>query len=317
LTLAVDDLGKGFILVAQVSGGIDPRGIAELMKTALAGLVEALEQAPQSSIRSIEVLPATERARVLQEFNATTVAYPQDRLVHELFEQQVQRTPKATAVVCGQEQLTYEELNAQANQLAHYLLSRGVKPEDRIGICMERSAEMIIGLLGVLKAGAAYVPLDPSYPAERLMYMLEDAAPVILLTQARLINELPMTAVQLIALDEHDLSTWAVGNPDASAIGLTPEHLAYVIYTSGSTGQPKGVMVEHRGLLNYLRWACDTYALESGCGAIVSSSLSFDATITSIYTPLLRGVAVTMVPEGREVEGLVALLQQPTTWSLV
>jgi amino acid adenylation domain-containing protein len=282
-------------------------------------VLSAMVRDDRQPLGAVSLLDSLARRQILEEFNATAMPYPQDRLVHELFEEQVERTPRAIAVVCGEERLTYEELNARANRLAHHLLDRGVKPEDAVAICMERSPEMSIGLLGVLKAGAAYLPLDPSYPAERLMYMVEDAAPVILLTQARLVSELPVMALQMIVLDAHlpPAREQAVDNPDAGALGLTLKHLAYVIYTSGSTGRPKAVMVEHSGLLNYLRWARESYASERGYGAIVASSLSFDATVTSLYTPLLCGAAVTLVPEGQEVEGLEALLQQPVTWGLV
>jgi amino acid adenylation domain-containing protein len=279
----------------------------------------AMVQDDRQPLGAVSLLDESARHQVLEEFNATAVPYPQDKLVHELFEEQAGRVPDAVAVVYEGQQLTYAELNAKANQLAHYLLSQGVNPEDRVAICMERSLEMVIALLGVLKAGAAYVPLDPSYPAERLAYMLEDAAPVILLTQSWLSAELPVIAVPTIALDAHHppaQEQW-IGNPAARALGLTAQHLAYVIYTSGSTGRPKAVMVEHAGLLNYLQWACQTYGLNGGYGAIVASSLSFDATITALYTPLLCGLAVVLVPDGREVDGLEALLQQPIAWSLV
>src|SRR6185312_4168950 len=154
-------------------------------------LVQALEDAPQTAALSLSILPEAERQQVIELFNATQTAYPQDRLLHELFERQVERTPDATAVVCAGQSLSYAELNARANQLARYLRERGVDRDQRVGICVERSLEMVVGLLGILKAGGAYVPLDPSYPAERLAYMLSDSAPRVLLIQEPLRGRLP------------------------------------------------------------------------------------------------------------------------------
>ncbi len=240
---------------------------------------------------SIDVMPEEERRKLLIEWNATGAAYPRDKYVHELFEEQAARTPDAVAVVHDGRTLTYSQLNARANQLAHHLRGLGVGPEALVAICVERSLEMVVGLLAILKAGGAYVPMDPSYPQERLAYMLKDSAPAALLTLAHLKDLLPADANSLpaIALDT-GASLWA-GMPDSNPdrAGLRTDHLAYVIYTSGSTGMPKGVMVEHRHLYNYLYWAWHFYTPASG--AAVSSSLSFDATVTSIFTPLLCGGA--------------------------
>ena len=197
-----------------------------------------------------------ERHRVLYEWNDTKIEFPSGRCVHELFEQQVDKTPDATAVVFEDEQLSYAELNRRANRLAHHLRQLGVQPDSRVAICVERGFDMIIALLAVLKAGGAYVPLDPAYPVERLRFMLQDCAPVALLTQthlrerfSELDDKLPVLDLPAADLPLHDRPET---NPDPDSIGLTPLHLAYVIYTSGSTGQPKGVMVQHRGLVNYL-----------------------------------------------------------------
>ena len=179
-------------------------------------------------------------ASVAREWNGTRREYPRDNCVHQLFEEQVARTPEAVAVVFENQQLTYRELNARANQLAHYLRDLGVGPETLVGICLERSLEMVVGLLGILKAGGAYVPLDPEYPAERLAFLLRDSAAPVLLTQKRLLPSLPDCPARVLCLDA-DASTFA-GMSDANPPPLaTPENLAYVIYTSGSTGVPKGV----------------------------------------------------------------------------
>ena len=186
LTLSVDDLGEGFQLTAQVQRPLDPDRVCAFMRVALERLVETLETAPETATRTIDVLPEAERRQMLVEWNDTAVDYPRDRLLHELFEEQVGRAPEAVAVVFEDTHLTYAELNGRANRLAHHLRERGVGPDVIVGICVERSLEMMVGLLGILKAGGAYLPLDPDYPRERLAYMLADAAPVLVLTQEAL-----------------------------------------------------------------------------------------------------------------------------------
>jgi non-ribosomal peptide synthetase component F len=184
-----------------------------------------------------QLLTDIEKHKLLVEWNDTTSDYPQDQCIHELFEATVERTPEAVAVVFEGEQLTYRELNARANQLAHYLQSLGVRPEVLVGICVERSLEMVVGVLGILKAGGAYVPLDPAYPSERLTFMMEDTQTSVLLTQARLVESLPPNSPRVVCLD----TDWEViafhshSNPQRR---VTTNNLAYVIYTSGSTGRP-------------------------------------------------------------------------------
>lgn len=249
----------------------------------------------------------------------TQTPYPQWKMAHELFEQQVERTPTAVAVRYEGRSLTYTELNAKANQLAWHLRAKGVGADQLVGLCVERGLEMMIGLFGILKAGGAYVPLDPSYPPKRLQYMLMDSAPKVLLTQARLKERLPRTNCEVITLDEQwqDIARQPCSGPDAIALGLRSHHLAYVIYTSGSTGQPKGVMVEHSGLSNYLRWALHAYSTDRDEAVPVSSPLAFDATVTSLYIPLLSGRSIVLIPSGQELELLERLLLQSTLWSLV
>ena len=295
-TLSVDDLGEGFVLTAQVRLPIDPKRICGFMHTALEQLANALENAPTTPLWRLDVLPPAERHQLLTEWNATEVAYPQDRCIHELFEAQTAKAPEAVAVVHGERQLSYGELNARANRLAHYLRALGVTPETRVAICVERSLEMVVGLLAILKAGGAYVPLDPAYPAERLAYMLADSAPVVILTDAQAQNRLPAAfagAAAIPVLDlEADAERWAgqpMINPDRASVGLTARHLAYVIYTSGSTGIPKGVMVEHRSLANLIGWHCDAFDLtERNCSSSVSG-LGFDAATWEVWPPLCVG----------------------------
>ena len=202
-------------------------------------LLEGIVADPDRRLWRLPLLTEAERHRLLVEWNDTRREYPRDKCVHQLFEEQVARTPEAVAVVFEDQQLTYRELNARSNQLAHYLRDLGVGPEMLVGICLERSLEMVVGLLGILKAGGAYVPLDPDYPAERLAFLLRDSAAPVLLTQKRLLPSLPDCPARVLCLDA-DASTFA-DMSDLNPLPLaTPDNLAYVIYTSGSTGDAQG-----------------------------------------------------------------------------
>ncbi|MEY9827944.1 amino acid adenylation domain-containing protein [Bradyrhizobium japonicum] len=307
LTLSVEDFGEALGLTAQVAEPISADRVCGYMQRALEQLADALEQAPDRPVRELDILPADERSYLLEELNRTAAAYPSQRCIHELFEQQVQKAPDAVAVVCEDERLSYGELNARANRLAHHLIAFGVKPDQPVAICLERSPMMVVGVLAILKAGGAYLPLDPAYPSARLRQVLEDAAPPLLLADAAGRAALgPEVLADVTAVDlETATPAWAelpATNPNPRALGLTSRHLAYVIYTSGSTGTPKGVMVEHRGLVNYLSWACDVY--DPWSSSMVSSSLAFDSTINSLFTPLLRGGHAPLLKKGDEVEGL-------------
>ncbi|OKP02079.1 Amino acid adenylation [Xenorhabdus thuongxuanensis] len=314
VSLSVDDLGDGFLLTSLTVTEIAPERINTYLATAISGLIDALVHNPQQEIRNISILPAEERQQLLIDFNATQVDLPQEVFIHQLIEAQAAQYPEAIAVVYKDQTLSYGELNRRANRLAHHLLARGVHPDDRIAICVERSLEMVVGLLGTLKAGAAYVPLDPTYPLERLTYMLNDAAPVVLLTQTSLIEKLD-TNLPIVLLDAPVFDNDAESNPDTQALGLTSHHLAYVIYTSGSTGQPKGVMVEHAGFRNYLQWALSHYVTTEQTDSIVSSPFAFDATVSSIYLPLLCGGKVHLIREGQTLTELVPALLSLSTAS--
>lgn len=255
-----------------------------------------------------------ERKQFLASFNNTARAYPDDKCVHELFEKQVVRSPEAIAVVSNDRQFTYAELNARANQLARFLKRFGVGPDSLVGLCVERSPEMVVGILGILKAGAGYVPLDPTYPSDRLSFMLQDANIFVLLTESHLLDALPQHNGPRLSLDS-DWDIIAKERKENPASRATPENLAYVIYTSGSTGQPKGVMIPHRGLVNYLSWCTEAYEVAKGCGAPVHSSISFDLTITSLFSPLLVGRSVFLVADG--IENLVEALLARDNYSLV
>ena len=217
------------------------------------------------------------------------VEYPRDRCLHDLVEEQAAMHPDQIAVVFRDEHLTYGELNARANRLAHRLRALGVGPDTLVGICLERSLETIIGLLATLKASGAYVPLDPAYPAHRLQFMLEDGAAPILLTQHRLLPGLPSHQSRVLCLDS-EADNWAGESSDNPTHETTSDNLAYVIYTSGSTGQPKGVCVPHRGAVRLLK---NSGFVEFGSDDtfLHVTSLSFDPSTFEIWMPLLHGRA--------------------------
>jgi myxalamid-type nonribosomal peptide synthetase MxaA len=220
-------------------------------------------------------------------------------LVHELFQEQVQRAPGAVAAVYEGDSLTYAELNAKANQLAHHLRKRRIGPDQLVGLCVERSLDMVVALLGILKAGGAYVPLDPSYPPERLQHIISDACPRVLLTQAHLAGRLPCSNADVITLDEQwsEIARRLDHNPDAGVLGLTPQNLAYVIYTSGSTGKPKGVMIEHRHILDLWQGLEGAYRHSSLCERVaLNASLNFDASVQQIVQ-LLSGRSLFVISE--------------------
>ena len=259
-------------------------------------LVNTLHQALHNIdtlVSQFDLLTEDERHQMLVEWNDTETVYAQ-RCIHQLFEEQVTRTPDAIAVEFLEERLTYRELNARANQLAHYLGRFGVGPEGRVGVYLERSVSMVVALLGILKAGAAYVPLDTTYPEMRLRFMLEDARIPVLITQADLADKLPDCDARIIRMDAEGIAPESETNP---VVEISPDNLCYVIYTSGSTGRPKGVMISHRGLTNYLKWSSNAYRVAKGCGAPVHSPIGADLTITGLFPPLLVGRSVTLVAE--------------------
>ncbi|MBC3387174.1 non-ribosomal peptide synthetase [Pseudomonas sp. SWRI179] len=254
------------------------------------------------SVMALDPLPPAER-QLLKEWNRTGIDYPKDVLLHQLIEAQVAARPDAIAVRFADQALTYDALNRQANRLAHALLETGVGRDDRVAICMERSLEMVVGLLGILKAGAAYVPLDPGYPADRLSHMLSDSAPCALITSQGLLASLPAVTVPVLCLDAEPeaLSRQPTHNPDAAALGLTPRHLAYVIYTSGSTGLPKGVMNQHDGVVNRLLWARDAYGVDEHSRILQKTPFSFDVSVWEFFLPLLSGAQlIVAAPDGHK-----------------
>jgi amino acid adenylation domain-containing protein len=310
--LSVDDLGEAFSLTAQVAAPADAKQVCRLMYTALERLVEALEAAPGREIGSIDVLPEADRRMVVEEWNRTETEYPADRCIHELFEARAASTPAAVAVVCEGESLSYAELNARANRLAHHLRRRGVGPEVRVGICLERGLEMVVSILAVLKAGGAYVPLDPAYPAERVAFTLSDAGVPVVLAQEKVRATLAVPeGVELISLDgaAEQIAAESAENPRS---GAGPDSLAYVIYTSGSTGTPKGVLIEHRNVARLFSATDAWFGFGPDDVWTLFHSYAFDFSVWELWGALLYGGRVVVVPfdVSRDSHAFHALVQK-------
>ena len=259
---------------------------------------------------------AAQLALTLNTFKRTATEDLLQKSAHELFEAKVERDPDAPAVSCNGRQFSCRELNERANQLAHYLRKLGVGPETLVAVCLERSLEMVVGLLAVWKAGGAYVPLDPLYPAERLEFMVQDSGARVLLTNQKCQHLLRSSQNKALLLD----SDWGIvaKEPSSNPVSLTNgSNLAYVMYTSGSTGRPKGAMILHKGLVNYLLWAADAFGVEPGGTVPVHSSISFDLTVTSLYTPLIAGAQVELLPDGIGGEHLLAALRSARKHTLI
>jgi amino acid adenylation domain-containing protein/FkbH-like protein len=297
--LSVDERAGEFLLTADTDRRIDPGQVLAYMQTALKSLYEALENRTEEPCLSLPLLPQSELDRVLRAFNDTQAPYARDRLVHELVEDQVWRSPQAIAVRCEGASLTYSELNTRANQIARALLARGIRTDERVAICFERGLDMVVGLLGILKAGGAYVPLDPSYPAERLQHMLADAAPALVLTQETLLSRLPATPAPTLTLDEarRSMGFETTSNPSRPESGVTPRSLVYVIYTSGSTGRPKGIAMPHRAMVNLLEWHRQNLNTRPGERVLQFAALSFDVAFQEIFSTLALGGTLELLDE--------------------
>ncbi len=259
--------------------------------TLLAGIVAN----PEARLSELPLLDDAERQQILVDWNDTGREYPATNIcLHELIEKQVERTPDAVALIFEEESLTYRELNRRANRLAHRLRQLGVGPEAIVGVFAERSLEMATGLIATLKAGGAYLPLDPTYPADRLAFMLGDAKPAVVLMQRRLAAQLPAHETKVVFLED-DLA----GESDTNTPNCTqPENLAYVIYTSGSTGQPKGVMITHRGVCNRLRWVQESFPLDSSDCMMLKAPFTFDVSVSELFWPLIAGARLVVARPG-------------------
>ena len=259
-------------------------------------LLTAVVENPETPVGKLSILSEREKQKILVAWNETKTDYPQDISIHQLFESQVEKTPDAIAVVFESEKLTYSELNNKANQLAHYLQKLGVKPKAHLGICVERSLSMLIGILGILKAGAAYVPLDSSYPSERLAYMISDAQVSVLLTQESLLRSLPKHQAQVVCLDKDWKGVKEFSTVNLSS-GVTPENLGYIIYTSGSTGKPKGVAMSQRALVNLIMWQQEEATVGQGAKTLQFAPISFDVSFQEIFSTWYSGGTLVLVSQ--------------------
>jgi amino acid adenylation domain-containing protein len=321
LTLFMAENGGEIDGTFEYNTDLFDRSTIEKMTGHLERLLEGIVANPDQPIMELPFLSPAEEEQQILAWNQTARSFPSNACLHHLFEEQVKRTPHATALRCGSVQLTYTELNQRANQLAQHLISRGLSRESLVAVCLPRSAEMVISLLAVLKAGGAYLPLDLSSPPRRLSAILTEAQPRLLLTVSEWREKLPAgTETSVLYLDgEWNDHEWS--NADAAVLeapAADAHNLAYVIYTSGSTGQPKGAMITHRGVVNYLTWCQSAYPLSEGSGAVVHSPIGFDLTVTSLYGPLVSGGCVHLLEEDEGVEGLAKALEQPDqTYSLI
>ena len=296
LTLSLVERSEGLRGVMEYDTAIFDAPTIEKMAGNLRNLLEGVVANPEQRIFELPLLTAAERHQMLVEWNDTKKDFARDKCIHHLFEAQVGRSPEAVALVFEDRQITFGELNHRANQLAHHLKSLGVEPEELVGIFMERSLEMIVGLLGILKAGGSYVPMDPAYPQVRLNFMLQETGVPVLLTQKRLLDALPEGKAKVICLD----SDWAVIAEESDEnLGRdsTAVDLAYVMYTSGSTGKPKGVIGLHRGAVNRFEWMWKRYPFEAGEICCQKTSLSFVDSVWEIFGPLLHGIRTVIIPD--------------------
>ncbi|WP_375514724.1 amino acid adenylation domain-containing protein [uncultured Nostoc sp.] len=320
ITLSMEEKEEGLTGSWEYSNDLfDEQTIARMAEN-FQVLLEAIATNSQQPIGQLPLLTNSQRHQLLVEWNDTVTKYPINKTIPQLFEEQVQKTPHVIAVVFEDEQLTYQQLNTKANQLAHSLQKLGVKPEVLVGICVERSLEMVIGLLGILKAGGAYLPLDPTYPQDRLAFMLEDAQVPILLTHSQLISSVPPHQARVICLDT-DWATIAQCSQENLHSEVNAENLAYVIYTSGSTGKPKGAMNTHRGICNRLLWMQEAYQLTASDRVLQKTPFSFDVSVWEFFWPLIVGTRLVIAQPGGHQDSSylvkVIIQQQITTLHFV
>lgn len=290
-------------------------------------LLEAALGNPETRVTDLPLLPPSERQKILLDWNNTAVSYPKDTGVHSLFEQQAARTPSRIAATSGKQSITYADLNTRANQLAYHLQKLGIQPDSMVGIHVERSIDMLVALFGVLKAGAAYVPMDPAFPRERLGYMIEDAAMPVIISQADLVDQLPSHTAQIVLIDSDwsHIAQNAAGNVSNAATG---DNLAYVIFTSGSTGRPKGVQVFHHSLTNFLLTMRERPGIGQDDILLAITTLSFDIAGLELYLPLIVGAQVVLLSRDATWDGnqiasaikehdITVMQATPASWQLL
>ncbi len=315
LTLALRETSGGLIGLFEYNTDLFNKETIERLAGHFETLLQSIVAGPHQKVSALSILGDAE-CRLLDDWSLGQSAVLPVESMPELFEAQVSRTPDAVAVLDENNSLTYEELNKRANQLAHLLQSWGVGPDVLVALCIDRTVEMVIAILGVLKAGGAYLPLAPDDPLERLSVILGEANTPVVLTSSILADKLPAQFAQVFCFDtDWDLVT--AESDDNLARAAAPENLAYVIYTSGSTGKPKGVMVTHRGLVNYLSWCSDAYNVADGRGSLVHSPLTFDLTVTGLLSPLCVGRSITLVRDEGVSAGFAESLRHLGDYSLV
>jgi len=295
ITLVASPEREFFLKMAYDSQRFSDTTIKQMLLH-LKNIIEQFLVKANEKIRNLHYLSQSEQQQILIDWNQTQTDFSVDKCVHELFEEVVAKFPHSVALTFENQTVTYQELNQRANQLAHFLQKEGIQAEDLVGICMERSPEMIVAMLGVLKAGGAYLPLDPNYPADRLAFIYQDANVAFLLTQNSLVNLLPQTTAKVIALDAEGerLANEKASNPESN---VTPDNLAYVIYTSGSTGHPKGTLLNQRGLVNFITAYTKIMDVGSNDKVLQFASISFDASVAEIYEALLAGANLCLAPQ--------------------
>ncbi|HEX2206430.1 MAG TPA: amino acid adenylation domain-containing protein [Longimicrobium sp.] len=316
LGLAFTPAAGGLRASLQYNADLFERATAERMLGQMARVLEQVAADADVPLSRLALLDGAERARVVEEWNRTAADFPAHETIHGCFERQAAVTPEATAVVYEGASLTYRELDARANRVAHHLRRLGVGPEVRVGLCLERGLDVLPAMLGVMKAGGAWVPLDPSHPAERMRYVLDDAAVSVLLTQDRLMDRIPTPGGVAVVSIDGAADRIAAESSDAPESGVTAENLCYVIYTSGSTGRPKGVAMHHRGVVNYIHWGIRHYGADRGNGSPVFSSMAVDLTLTNLL-PLFAGRPVRFLAEENAVEALAAVLRERPRFGLI
>ena len=315
LTLEVNEQEDGLSALVEYNTDLFDRETIEQMMVHYVRLLEGVVRDPDVGVSRLELLTSLDRERLLACWDGGSRDYGGGLFV-ERFESSVRDHGDMLAVVSGEVRLSYRELNERANRLARYLRGLGVSREDLVGLYLERGVEMVVALLGVLKAGGAYVPIEVGYPRERVRYMLEDSGVKVLLTCGGLLEGLGAVDVMVVCLDDAEGLIERESGTDLG-LRLLADQLAYVIYTSGSTGRPKGTLVTHGGLMNYVNWALEAYPYGCGVGVVVHSPLGFDATVTSLYPPLLVGGWLRMVGEGGALEELSGLLRREGGYGVV
>ena len=322
LTLNLTEVDNTMVLECDFSRDLFDEQSIERYVGSLLTLLNSVVDDPKQSLQQLPLLDAATSKQILSDWNDTKSDYPDELCVSQLFEAQVARSPEAIALIDvdgeGETNVSYQVLNSRANRLAVWLQSQGVGPDVVVAVCVERSVQLVVSLLAIMKAGGAYLPLDPAYPTQRLRFMLEDAGVSTLLTQVSLESRFDdLTGVNKLCLDTQQALYG--DNADFNLESkLNSGDLAYLIYTSGSTGKPKGTLIAHRSLMNYVSWATKYYQVAQGDGAPLHSSISFDASITSLFLPLLSGRQLVLLPEdGQEIDHLCSALQSDSYWSFV